>query len=81
MGLADGIAWEKEYGTHTQTNVSMSGIELLLEHVLEQKKAYDRLDVCGLSSDEDKYQKIIMADSIIHTQSRIIEKLMKEKEQ
>lgn len=79
MGLADGIAWEKEYGTHTKTNVSMSGLELLLEYVSEQKKAYDKFDVYGLSSDEDKCRKIIMADSIIHTQSRIIEKLMKEK--
>ena len=57
----------------------MSGLELLLEHLSEQKKAYDRLEVCSLSSDEDKCRKSIMADSIIHTQSRIIEKLMEEK--
>ena len=57
----------------------MSGLELLLEHLSEQKKSYDRLNVCGLSSDEDKCRKIIMADSIIHTQSRIIEKLMGNK--
>lgn len=58
----------------------MSGLELLLEHISEQKKAYDRLEVCGWSSDEDKFRKIIMADSIIHNQSMIIEKLMKEKQ-
>ena len=79
MGLADGVAWEKEYGTYTQEDTCMSDLELLLEHVSEQKKAYDKLDVCGLSSDEDKCRKIIMADSIIHTQSRIIEKLMENK--
>lgn len=57
----------------------MSGLELLLEHLSEQKKAYDRLEVHVLSSDDDKCRKMIMADSIIHTQSRIIEKLMEEK--
>ena len=57
----------------------MSGLELLLEHLSEQKKAYDRLEICPWSSEDDKCRKRIMADSIIHTQSRIIEKLMEEK--
>ena len=52
----------------------MSGLELLLEHLSEQKKAYDRLEVYGFSSESeyDKCRKIIMADLIIHTQSMII---------
>ena len=52
----------------------MSGLELLLEHLSEQKKAYDRLKVYGFSfeSEDDKCRKIIMADSIIHTQSMIM---------
>ena len=57
----------------------MSGLELLLEHLSEQQKAYDRMEVHALSSEDDKCRKRIMADSIIHTQSRIIEKLMEEK--
>lgn len=59
----------------------MSGLELLLEHLSEQKKAYDRLEIYGFSSEseDDKCRKIIMADSIIHTQSMIIEKLMENK--
>ena len=59
----------------------MSGLELLLEHLSEQKKAYDRLEVYGFSSESeyDKCRKIIMADLIIHTQSMIIEKLMENK--
>ena len=57
----------------------MSGLELLLEHLSEQKKAYDRFEVSALSSEDDKCRKRIMADSIIHTQSRIIEKLIEEK--
>ena len=56
----------------------MSGLELLLEDLSEQKKVYDRLQVHVLSSD-DKCRKMIMADSLIHTQSRIIEKLMEGK--
>ena len=56
----------------------MSGLELLLEHLSEQKKAYDRLKICPWSSEDDKCRKTIMADSIIHTQSRIIEKLMEK---
>lgn len=56
----------------------MNGIELLLEHISEQKKAYDKLEVYGWSSDEDKSRKIIMADSIIHNQSMVIDKLMKD---
>ena len=61
----------------------MSGLELLLEHLSEQKKAYDRLEVYGFSSEseDDKYRKIIMAYSIIHTQSMIIKKLMENKYQ
>lgn len=62
-------------GMHGKSD--MSGLELLLEHLSKQKKAYDRLDVCGLSSEDDKCRKIIMADSIIHNQSMIIEKLIK----
>ena len=57
----------------------MSCLELLLEHLSEQKKAYDRLEIYAWSSEDDKCHKRIMADSIIHTQSRIIEKLMEEK--
>ena len=59
----------------------MSGLELLLEHLSEQKKAYDMLEVYGFSfeSEDDKCRKIIMSDSIIHTQSMIIEKLMENK--
>lgn len=57
----------------------MSYIELLLEDLSEQKKAYDRLEVHTLSSEDDKCRKRIMADSIIRTQSTIIEELMKEK--
>lgn len=57
----------------------MSGLELLLEHLSEQKKAYDRMEVHALSSEDDKCRKMIMADSIIHTQSMIIEKLMENK--
>ena len=57
----------------------MSGLELLLEHLSEQKKAYESLEICHWSSEDDKIHKRIMADSIIHTQSRIIEKLMEEK--
>lgn len=57
----------------------MSYIELLLEDLSEQKKAYDRLEVCALSSEDDKCRKRIMADSIIRTQSTIIDELMKEK--
>ena len=57
----------------------MSYIELLLEDLSEQKKAYDRLEVYALSSEYDKCRKRIMADSIIRTQSTIIEELMKEK--
>lgn len=57
----------------------MSYIELLLEDLSEQKKAYDRLEVYALGSEDDKCRKRIMADSIIRTQSTIIEELMKEK--
>ena len=57
----------------------MSYIELLLEDLSEQKKAYDRLEVCALSSEDDKCRRRIMADSIIRTQSTIIDELMKEK--
>ena len=57
----------------------MNYIELLLEELSEQKKAYDRLEVCALSSEDYKCRKIIMADSIIHTQSTIIDELMKER--
>ena len=57
----------------------MSGLELLLEHLSEQKKAYDRLEVSALSSEDDKCRKRIMAASIIQIQTRIIEKLMKSK--
>lgn len=59
--------------------VEMSYIDLLFEHLSEQKKAYDRLEVHGLSSEDDKTRKRIMADSIIDTQSSIIEELMKNK--
>ena len=57
----------------------MSGLELLLEHLSEQKKAYESLKICPWSSEDDKIHKRIMAESIIHTQSRIIEKLMENK--
>ena len=57
----------------------MNYIELLLEDLSEQKKAYDRLEIYPWSSEDDKIHKRIMADSIINTQSRIIEKLMEEK--
>lgn len=57
----------------------MSGLELLLEHLSEQKKAYESLEICPWSSEDDKIHKRIMAESIIHTQSRIIEKLMENK--
>ena len=57
----------------------MSGLELLLEHLSEQKKAYENLEICPLSSEDDKIYKRIMAESIIHTQSMIIEKLMENK--
>ena len=56
----------------------MSDLELLLEHLSEQKKAYDKLEICSLSSEYEKSWKRIMADSIIHTQSRIIEKLLEK---
>ena len=59
----------------------MSGLELLLEHLSEQKKAYENLEICPWSSEDDKIYKRIMAESIIHTQSMIIEKLMENKQQ
>ena len=57
----------------------MNYIELLLEDLSEQKKAYESLEICPWSSEDDKIHKRIMADSIIHTQSMIIDELMKEK--
>ena len=57
----------------------MNYIELLLEDLSEQKKAYESLEIYPWSSEDDKCRKRIMADSIIHTQSIIINELMKEK--
>ena len=59
--------------------LNMSGLELLLEHLSEQKKAYNMIDLSTMDSDDKELRKVIMAESIIHTQSRIIEKLMEEK--
>ena len=57
----------------------MNYIELLLEDLSEQKKAYDGLEICPWSSEDDKIHKRIMAESIIRTQSMIIEELMEDK--
>lgn len=56
---------------------NMDGIDLLLEYVSESTKAYNQLDIHGWSSQEDMFRKIIIADSIIHNQSKIIDKLTK----
>lgn len=56
--------------------LNMSGLELLLEHLSEQKKAYSMIDLSTMDSDDKKIRKVIIAESIIHTQSRIIEELI-----
>lgn len=58
----------------------MSGLELLLEHLSEQKKAYDMIELSNMDYDDKNLRKVIMAESIIHTQSRIIEELIKNLE-
>lgn len=57
--------------------LNMSGLELLLEHLSEQKKAYDMIELSNMDSDDKNLRKVIMAESIIHTQSRIIEELIR----
>lgn len=60
--------------------LNMSGLELLLEHLSEQKKAYSMIDLSTMDSDDKELRKVIIAESIIHTQSRIIEELIRNLE-
>ena len=65
----------------------MSGLELLLEHLSEQKKAYDMLEVYGFSfeSKDDNntfflfFIFCVLAILAPPLQSMIIEKLMENK--